>query len=64
MKSRHATAILNAYKAILAKLCAAGLRPKLQRLDNGCPVVLKSYMQDQDIDLQLIPHRVASHLDV
>ena len=42
MKSRHATAILNAYKLIHAKLCAAGLRPKLQRLDNECSTVLKS----------------------
>ena len=55
MKSRHATAILNAYKIIHAKLCAAGLRPKLQRLDNKCSAVLKSYVQEQDIDFQLVP---------
>jgi hypothetical protein len=48
MKSRHATAILKAYKTIHAKLCKAGLRPQLQRLDNECSAILKDYMHEQD----------------
>jgi hypothetical protein len=55
MKSRHATAILSAYKLLHAKLCAAGLRPQLQRLDNECSDSLKAYMSAQDIDFQLVP---------
>lgn len=55
MKSRHVTAILSAYKAILAKLCAAGLQPKLQGLDNEGSAVLETYMHDQDIDFRLVP---------
>ncbi len=58
MKSRHATAILNAYKSIHAQLCKAGLRPQLQRLDNECSAILKACMHDQDIDFQLVPPAV------
>ena len=55
MKSRHGPAILSAYKLLHAKLCAAGLRPQLQRLDNECSDSLKAYMSAQDIDFQLVP---------
>jgi hypothetical protein len=55
MKSRHATAILNACKAVHAKLCNAGLRPQLQRLDNECSSVLKECMTAQNVEHQLVP---------
>jgi hypothetical protein len=44
MKSRHATAILNAHKSVHAQSCKAGLRPQLQRLDNECSEILKACM--------------------
>ena len=55
VKSRHATAILNACKIIHAKLCAAGLHPKLQRLDDECSAMLKALMHKEEVDFQLVP---------
>jgi hypothetical protein len=55
MKSRHATTILNAHKELHAKLCAAGLRPQLQRLTNECSAILKECMTAQDVECQLVP---------
>jgi hypothetical protein len=54
-KTRSASCILAAYKSVHLRLCAAGLRPKLQRLDNECSTILKEYLQDEDIDFQLVP---------
>jgi hypothetical protein len=50
-----AETILVAYKKIVAKLVAGGCRPKLQRMDNECSSLLKEYMQDENIDYQLVP---------
>jgi hypothetical protein len=55
MKSRHATTVLSAYKVLHTKLCAAGLRPQLQRLDNECSAILKECMTAQDVEYQLVP---------
>jgi hypothetical protein len=55
MKSRHATTILSAYKVLHTKLCTAGLRPQLQRLDDECSTILKEYMTAQDVECQLVP---------
>jgi hypothetical protein len=55
MKSRHATAIPNACKAVHAKLCNAGLRPQLQRLNNECSSILKECMTAQNVKYQLVP---------
>ena len=38
-----------------AKLCAAGLRPQLQRLDNECSAILKEFLQAENVDYQLVP---------
>jgi hypothetical protein len=54
-KTRSASCILAAYKSVHLRLCAEGLRPKLQRLDNECSTILKEYLQDEDIDFQLVP---------
>jgi hypothetical protein len=54
MKNRTAKSILAAYKSVHAKLCAAGLRPKLQRLDNECSQVLKDFMHEEEVDFQLV----------
>ena len=54
-KTRHDTVIKEAYAALLERLQRAGLRPRLQRLDNECSKILKEYMHDQSIDFQLAP---------
>jgi len=54
-KTRTAQSLLIAYKAVHSKLCNAGLRPKLQRLDNECSELLKTFMRTHDIDFQLAP---------
>ena len=51
-KSRRAKDILAAYQTLHAQLCKAGLRPKLQRLDNECSDILKEYMTEQNIEYQ------------
>ena len=55
LKTRHATAILQGYKVLHERLCRAGLKPQLQRLDNECSDALKEFMSSQDIDYQLVP---------
>ncbi len=55
LKNRLATSILAGYKKLHAVLCAAGRRPKLQKLDNECSTVLKAFMHQEDIDFQLVP---------
>jgi hypothetical protein len=55
MKTRTGASILNAYKILHSSLCAAGLRPKLQRLDNECSEPLKDFMHSEDVDFQLVP---------
>jgi hypothetical protein len=55
MKSKTSNAILNAYKAAHATLVAAGLKPRLQYLDNEASTALKSFLHSSDIDFQLAP---------
>ena len=58
MKTRTAKSILTAFQTVHAKLCKAGLRPKLQRLDNECSAILKEFLSAEDIDFQLVPPHV------
>jgi hypothetical protein len=55
LRNRKAQTILDGYKILHARLCQAGLRPKLQRLDNKCSTILKEFMTDESIDFQLVP---------
>jgi hypothetical protein len=57
-KNRTAACIINAYKALHARLCTAGLALQLQRLDNECSTSLKTFMTEQNIGYQLVPPRV------
>lgn len=50
MKNRTALSILTAHKLVHAKLCKAGLKPQLQKLDNECSDALKEFMTEQTID--------------
>ncbi|KAI2493168.1 Reverse transcriptase (RNA-dependent DNA polymerase) [Fragilaria crotonensis] len=42
-------------ESLHARLVAAGLRPRLHRLDNECTVALKQFLVAEDIDFQLVP---------
>ena len=55
MRSRTGPCILQAFQTLHARLVAAGLRPKLHRLDNECSSALKQFLVDVDIDFQLVP---------
>jgi hypothetical protein len=53
MKSKTAGAILKAYQSSHALLIAAGLKPRLQRLDNEASADLRTFLDNSDIDFQL-----------
>jgi hypothetical protein len=53
--NRQAATILKAYKTVFARLKAAGLQPKLARLDNECSNALKQFFQEEQVQLQLVP---------
>ena len=49
LKNRSSQSIVNAYELILKRLCKAGLRPKLQRLNNEASALLRDFMKEQNI---------------
>jgi hypothetical protein len=55
MKSRRAQDIVSAYKTVHTKLCRARFQPKLARLDNKCSATLKTFLNEENIDYQLVP---------
>jgi Reverse transcriptase (RNA-dependent DNA polymerase) len=55
IRNRTGPSILEAYKKLHTKLSKAGLKPKLQRLDNECTEALKDYFREEKIDFQLVP---------
>jgi hypothetical protein len=55
LKNRTAGEILAAYQRAHANLVQAGLRPRLQRLDNECSQILKDYLHEQNVEFQLAP---------
>jgi hypothetical protein len=55
MRSRTDNAAIAAYRTILSCLKKAGLAPKLQRLNNEASRALKDFLDDQEIDWQLVP---------
>jgi len=58
LPNRRADSILQAYQVAHARLCAAGLRPKLQRLDNEASQALQDFLVSEDVDYQLVPPHV------
>eukprot|EP00978_Attheya_sp_CCMP212_P043442 scaffold284051_cov46-Attheya_sp.AAC.1 len=58
MPSRSKESILAAYQRALAILIKAGLRPKLQCLDNEASTILQDFMTEQSIDFQLVPPHI------
>ena len=55
LQNRSGLSIVNAYTNLLDRLKKAGLKPKLQKLDNEASQALRDYMHEQDIDFQLAP---------
>jgi hypothetical protein len=55
MKRRTDAEMLRAYGVIYDVLVSRGMRPKLQRLDNEASAALKQFIQDYDVDYQLVP---------
>jgi hypothetical protein len=59
IKNRTKTSILNSFQRLHTQLVRAGVRPRLQRLDNECSdILLQEYMIQQNIDYQLVPPHV------
>ena len=50
--------IVRAYKALHAYLTKRGLRPKLQKLDNEAPKLLRDEMDTLDLNWQLLPPHI------
>ena len=55
LRSRKGTAIVEAYDSIHTHLCARGLTPELQRLDNEASAALQRSMQTKNVNFQLVP---------
>jgi len=58
LKNRQAEVILEAYKLIHTHLCAVGLCPLLQHLDNEVSQALQDYLTTENVDYQLVPLHV------
>jgi hypothetical protein len=56
--NRTASCLLAANEKLHQSLCKAGLRPKLQCLDNECSTLLKEFLDAKAIDFQLVPPAV------
>jgi hypothetical protein len=54
-KNRTAHCITEAYKILHQRLCDAGFKPKLQRLDNECSEMLKRFLKLKDVNFLLVP---------
>lgn len=55
MRSRTDSETIRAYKVLLERLNKVGLSPKLQRLDNEASQALREFLDEQNIDWQLVP---------
>ena len=58
MKSRTGEEILRAFRKMHGQLKECGITPKLHRLDNECPDILKSYMKKKNISYKLVPPHI------
>ncbi|KAG7340278.1 hypothetical protein IV203_023821 [Nitzschia inconspicua] len=55
MRNRSQQSHTEAFRIAHQRLVRAGLRPRLQLLDNECSTLLKDFMHDQNLDFQLVP---------
>jgi len=54
LKNRKAESILHVYKMGHAQLCATGLKPKLQHLDNEASWALQEFLTNEGVNFQLV----------
>jgi hypothetical protein len=55
MKKRQGPTIVKAYAIFHKRLCTAGLKSRLQQLDNECSKSLKAFMHANDVNFQIVP---------
>ncbi len=55
MKNRTEDKIIHSYQVLHDCLVAAGLKPRLQKLDNEASRRLKQFLDNNDIEFQLVP---------
>jgi hypothetical protein len=55
MRSRTDDEIIRSYQTLHDRLVAAGLKPRLQKLDNEASRRLKQFLDNDDIEFQLVP---------
>jgi hypothetical protein len=58
IKNREARTIVAAYKVLLEQLKAAGLTPRLLRLDNEASAALSKFLPTENIEFQFVPPHV------
>ena len=61
MPNRYAKSILDVYQKEIAILTKSGLRPNLKQLGNEWSIILKHFMETQEIDFQLAPPQIYRH---
>jgi hypothetical protein len=58
MKNRSDREMVRAFTLLHAFLCARGLRPQFQKLDNEASNAIQMAMRKENIDYQLVPPHV------
>ena len=58
VKDRKGPVIFQAHKKLFDRLRKSGCPPKLHKMDNEAPKDLKRYMDDTNIDYQLVPPHI------
>ena len=58
LKTRSGPTIYHAHKKMFDRLRRSGCALKLHRMDNEAPRDLKRYLQDNDIEYQLVPPHI------
>ena len=55
LKSRSASYLLEAISKMYMYLQSRGIQPKIHVMDNECPSVVKKYLQENNVELRLVP---------
>ena len=58
IKSRTGDELVRAFTLVHEQLKISRLCPKIHRLDNECPVILKAYMKKENMEYQLVPPHI------
>ena len=55
LRSRHTSEMIRAYKALIKRLKAAGIKPKMHILDNEASEALQKNMTKKTVKFQMVP---------